>query len=72
MEFRIKNVEFEMKLSGKSNMVKTNRAFKSIPALWSKAKKEGFMQELKDMSWENPKCSLQGILCVCGNEAAIE
>ncbi|SFC95112.1 AraC family transcriptional regulator [Bacillus sp. OV322] len=29
------------------------------------------MQELKDMSWENPKCSLEGILGVCGNEAAI-
>ncbi|WP_226537442.1 AraC family transcriptional regulator [Fictibacillus halophilus] len=71
MEYRIENLEFEMRIIGKSKPVKTTRAFKSIPTLWSKAKKEGFMQELIDMSWENPKCSLEGILGVCGNEAAI-
>jgi AraC family transcriptional regulator len=71
MEYRIENVNFELRIMGKSKPVKTNRAFKSIPTLWSKAKKEGFMQELIDMSWENPKCLLEGILGVCGNEAAI-
>jgi AraC family transcriptional regulator len=71
MEYRIEKLDFEIRIVGKSKPVKTNRAFKSIPTLWSKAKKEGFMQELIDMSWENPKCSLEGILGVCGNEAAI-
>jgi AraC family transcriptional regulator len=71
MEFRIENVEFEIKITGKSKSVKTQRAYKTIPVLWSKAKKEGFMQELIDMSWENPKCTLEGILGVCGKEASI-
>lgn len=71
MAYRIEHLDFELRIIGKSHPVKTNRAFKSIPTLWSKAKKEGFMQELIDMSWENPKCSLEGILGVCGNEAAI-
>jgi AraC family transcriptional regulator len=71
MEYRIENLEFELRIIGKSKPVKTSRAFKSIPTLWSKAKKEGFMQELIDMSWEKPKCTLEGILGVCGREAAI-
>ncbi|BCD12134.1 hypothetical protein BC30075_3051 [Bacillus cereus] len=33
--------------------------------------KDGFMQELVDMSWENPKCTLESLLGVCGKEAAI-
>lgn len=71
MEYRIEHLDFEIKLAGKGKAVNTNRAFKIIPTLWSKAKKDGFMQELIDMSWENPKCSLEGILGVCGKEAAI-
>ncbi|MCD7035187.1 AraC family transcriptional regulator [Metabacillus sp. GX 13764] len=71
MDYRIENLDFEIRIAGKGEPVKTNRAFKIIPTLWSKAKKEGFMQQLKDMSWENPKCSLEGILGVCGKEAAI-
>ena len=64
MEFRIEQTEDSIRLVGKGKTVKTNRAFKMIPPLWSKAKKEGFMQELIDLSWENPKCSLEGILGV--------
>lgn len=71
MEYRIEHLDFEIRLAGKGKPVNTNRAFKIIPTLWSKAKKEGFMQELIDMSWENPKCSLEGILGVCGKEVAI-
>lgn len=71
MEYRIENLDFELRIIGKSNSVKTSRAFKTIPTIWSKAKKDGFMQELIDLSWENPKCSLEGILGVCGKEAAI-
>lgn len=29
------------------------------------------MQELVDMSWKNPKCTLESLLGVCGKEAAI-
>ena len=33
--------------------------------------KDGFMQELIDMSWEDPKCKLESLLGVCGKDAAI-
>jgi len=71
MEYRIENLDFDLKVIGKGKLVKTNRAFKTIPTLWSSAKKDGFMQQLIDMSWENPKCTLESLLGVCGNEAAI-
>jgi len=71
MEYRIENIDFELRIIGKSKPVKTSRAFKTIPSLWNSAKKDGFMQELIDMSWENPKCTLESLLGVCGNEAAI-
>lgn len=71
MEYRIENLDFELKIVGKREIVKTNRAFKTIPSLWNSAKKDGFMQKLIDMSWENPKCKLEGLLGVCGKEAAI-
>jgi hypothetical protein len=29
------------------------------------------MQKLIDMSWQNPKCKLEGLLGVCGKEATI-
>ena len=29
------------------------------------------MQKLIDMSWEEPKCTLESLLGVCGNDAAI-
>ncbi|AZB41802.1 AraC family transcriptional regulator [Bacillus sp. FJAT-42376] len=71
MEYRIENLDFELILTGKREPVKTSRAFKIIPKLWSQAKKDGFMQQLIDLSWEDPKCKIEGILGVCGKEAAI-
>ncbi|MET3698843.1 AraC family transcriptional regulator [Bacillus oleivorans] len=71
MEYRIEKLDYELRLIGKSNTVKTNRAFKTIPTLWNSAKKDGFMQELINLSWENPKCTLESLLGVCGKEAAI-
>lgn len=71
MDYRIENIDFELRIIGRSNPVKTARAFKTIPTLWNSAKKDGFMQELIDMSWENPKCSLEGLLGICGKEASI-
>lgn len=71
MEYRIENLDFELRILGKSQSVKTSKAFKTIPALWNSAKKDGYMQKLIDMSWENPKCKLEGLLGVCGKEASI-
>ncbi|MEH7122437.1 AraC family transcriptional regulator [Bacillus sp. JJ1773] len=71
LDYRIENLDYELRIVGKGKSVKTSRAFKNIPTLWSSAKKDGFMQELKDMAWENPKCTLESLLGVCGREAAI-
>ena len=71
MEYRIENIDFELRIIGESKPVKTAKAFKTIPMLWNGAKKDGFMQELIDLSWENPTCSLEGLLGVCGKEASI-
>lgn len=71
MEYRIENLDFELRIIGTSKRVKTSSAFKTIPTLWNCAKKDGSMQRLIDMSWENPKCKLEGILGICGKEATI-
>jgi AraC family transcriptional regulator len=71
LDYRIENLDYELRIVGKGKPVKTSRAFKNIPTLWNSAKKDGFMQELKDMAWENPKCTLESLLGVCGKEAAI-
>ena len=71
MEYRIENIDFEVRIIGKSHPVKTSGAFRKIPELLRKAKNDGFQQKLIDMSWENPKCMLQSIVGVCGKEAAI-
>jgi AraC family transcriptional regulator len=71
MDYRIEKLDYDMRIIGKSKSVKTSRAFKTIPNLWNTAKKDGFMQELIDLSWENPKCTLESLLGICGKEAAI-
>ncbi|MGV3265888.1 AraC family transcriptional regulator [Cytobacillus pseudoceanisediminis] len=71
MEYRIENLDFELRIVGKGSPVKTSKAFKTIPSIWNNARKNGYMQKLIDMSWENPKCTLEGLLGVCGKEAAI-
>jgi AraC family transcriptional regulator len=71
MEYRIENLDFELRIAGRRKTVKTSYAFRRIPQLWSSAKKDGFMQTLVDMSWEDPKCKLESLLGVCGKEAAI-
>ncbi|MDQ0897318.1 putative transcriptional regulator YdeE [Paenibacillus sp. V4I7] len=59
MEYRIENLDYELRIIGKSIPVKICRAFKAIPTLWNSAKKDGFMQKLIDMSWEKTKCTLE-------------
>ena len=72
MEYRIENLDFELKIVGKGHLVKTSEAFNQIPTIWSNAEKDGILQELINLSWENPKCKLESILGICGNEAAIK
>ncbi|MEF2964832.1 AraC family transcriptional regulator [Paenibacillus sp. M1] len=71
MDYRMENIDFEVRFAGKRHTVKTSRAFKTIPSLWRKGKTDGFMQALIDMSWEHPKCKLESLVGVCGKEAAI-
>lgn len=71
MEYRIENLDFELRIVGKSKSVKTNKAATMISQHWNKAKKEGFIQELKDLAWEDPKCTLESLLGVCGKEVLI-
>ncbi|MRX73815.1 GyrI-like domain-containing protein [Bacillus lacus] len=71
MDFRIERIEYELRLAGRGKSVKTSRAAKDISSHWSSAKKDGFMQKLIDMSWENPQCTLESLLGVCGENAAI-
>ena len=67
MEYRIENIDFDMRFVGKRFTVKTERAFKTIPELHRKANKDGLRQKLIDMSWENPKCILASVAGICCN-----
>ncbi|MBA2879525.1 GyrI-like domain-containing protein [Anoxybacillus ayderensis] len=71
MEYKIETIPFELTLVGKGYRVKTNEAFQTIPSLWAHAEKNGLMQQLIDLSWEQPKCTLEGLLGVCGKDATI-
>ncbi len=71
MDYRIEKLDFELRIVGRKSAVKTDKAFVLIPKLWGDAKESGFMQEIIDMSWEKPKCKVEGILGVFGKGAAI-
>ena len=71
MDYRIENIDFEVRFVGKRFKVKTSNAFRKIPEILRNAKKSGFQQKLIEMSWENPKCKLQSLSGVCGKEASI-
>ena len=71
MEYRIEELDFECSIVGIKEPVVTEDAFKIIPELWRKASENGLLEKLMDMSWENPKCKLAGILGICGEQASI-
>lgn len=71
MEYRIENIDFEVRFAVKRQPVKTSAAFKKVPELWRKAKRDGLEQKLIDMSWENPKCKLESLVGIVGMEADI-
>ena len=72
MDYRIENLDFKLRIVGKGEPVKTSKASKTISSLWNTAKKDGFMQKLIELSWEEPKCTLESLIGVCGKEAAIK
>ncbi len=71
MDYRIENIDFDIRFVGKNVSIKTSNAFRKIPELWREANKDGFRQKLIDMSWEKPKCKLESLVGICGKEAAI-
>jgi AraC family transcriptional regulator len=71
VDFRIEVLDFEVEIVGVKQKVVTEEAFNTIPRLWEEATKNGLLQRLIDMSWENPQCKMEGILGVCGNQAVI-
>ncbi|GAA0339660.1 hypothetical protein GCM10008967_32530 [Bacillus carboniphilus] len=71
MDYRIEILDFEIEIVGLKQKVVTKEAFHRIPKLWEEANNTGLLQQIINMSWENPQCKLEGILGVCGNQAAI-
>ena len=72
MDYRIEKIDVELNLVGRGKSVKTSRAFKTVPTLWSGAKKDGFMEKLIDLSWGPEEQPLGTLLGICGQEAAIK
>lgn len=72
MEYRMETIDFDIKIIGKGTVVQTAESFKTISTIWENAEKDGYLQQLIDLSWKERKCTLEGILGVCGNEAAIK
>lgn len=72
MDYRIENIDCSLRFAVKRETVKTADAFDTIPKLWANAQASGFLQKLIDMSWENPKCQLEGLLGITGNEASLK
>jgi AraC family transcriptional regulator len=72
MDYRIENIDCNLRFAVKRENVKTVDAFKIVPQLWANAQSTGFLQKLIDMSWDNPKCKLEGLLGIFGKEAAIK
>ena len=71
MEYRMENIDCGLRFAVKRETVRTADAFKTIPKLWASARASGFLQKLIGMSWENPKCKLEGLVGIVGNEASI-
>ncbi|SDO07611.1 AraC family transcriptional regulator [Acetanaerobacterium elongatum] len=72
MEYRLEDIDFEVRIVGKSNLVSTRQALEQVPALWQEAAQNGLLEQLVAMAWEHPKCRMEGLLGVCGKEASIK
>ncbi len=71
MEYRIEVLDEEIEIIGVKQKVMTEDAFRTIPLLWEEATASGLLGKLIDMSWQDPQCKLEGLLGVCGKQAAI-
>ncbi len=71
MDYRIENLDFQLRIVGKKKTANTSMATQMIPELWTEAREDGFLQTLIDMSWEKPQCKMEGILGICGKDSDI-
>ncbi|WP_369899576.1 GyrI-like domain-containing protein [Bacillus manliponensis] len=71
MDYRIEELDFKIEIVGVKQKVVTKEASHIISKLWGDATENGLLQRLINMSWENPQCKLEGLLGVCGKQAAI-
>lgn len=72
MEYRMEEIDFSPRFVGKKSTVENKRAFESIPSLWAQSAKNGFRQKLIGLTWENPKCKLEGLVGIVGESADIQ
>ena len=71
MKDRIENIDYKIRFVGKRCKVTTSRGFEDVPELWKQAQSDGFLQKLIGMAWENPKCKLESLVGICGNDSVI-
>lgn len=71
MEYRMEQIGFIPRFVGKRMTVEHSRAFTAIPELWAKAKEDGLLQTLVGLTWEDPKCTLEGLVGVVGETSDI-
>jgi len=71
LNYRIEEIDFEMRFAGKRLCVDTEKAFEQIPHFWEKSREDGFQQMLIDMSWEAPKCKLASLVGIIGETSDI-
>lgn len=71
MDYRIEVLDADIEIVGVKQEVVTQEAFHTIPKLWEEATASGLVPRIIEMSWENPQCKMEGILGVCGKQAAI-
>lgn len=72
MDYRMEKMDGNLRFAVKREKVRTDEAFMTVPQLWATAQSNGFLQKLIDLSWENPKCQLEGLLGIFGEAAAIQ
>lgn len=67
--YRIEKLDKDLRIIGKAETVKTNRAPEDIPMIWKSAEKDGFLQTLMEMSGDSVEQKMGGLLGVNGKGA---
>ncbi len=68
MNYRLEELDFEVRLVGKKFPVDSKVAFEVIPPIWAREMASGFIAKLIDMAWEKPQCRLESLLGICGTK----